>query len=134
MMQRGAIVLVDDEKIVLDSLTLQLRSHFGERFLYEAAQDAVEAWEVIDELCCEGPRNIVVVCDCLMPGVRGDRFLVDLRARHPEIPSILLTGHADPEAIQCAVSEARVAAVLHKPWQAVELFALIEKQTVSRPG
>ena len=44
------ILLVDDEKIVLDSLQEQLQSSFGRRFLYEAAENAEEALEVIDEV------------------------------------------------------------------------------------
>jgi DNA-binding NtrC family response regulator len=122
-----AILLVDDEKTILDSLRMQLRSMFGSRFLYETAENVEEAWEVIDELQDDGDVSVVlVVSDWLMPGTRGDRFLADLRQRFPDIARILLTGQADASAVMRARTEARVHRVLRKPWSADVLRSTIE--------
>ena len=57
--KRYAILCVDDEKIVLDSLKQQLKRNFGAKYLYEFAQDANEALGVIDELADEEIRMIL---------------------------------------------------------------------------
>ena len=125
-MTSTAIVIVDDEKTILDSLKGQLRTMFGRRFRYETAEDAGEAWEVIEELLENGVGVVVVVSDWLMPGKRGDEFLAELRARHPTIGRILLTGQADADALQRAREDAKVCVVLHKPWSAEVLQRAIE--------
>jgi len=123
---RAAILLVDDEKTVLDSLKTQLRKAFDRRFTYELAENVPEAWEIIEELVGDGLDLVVVVSDWLMPGVRGDEFLAELRERHPNIVRIMLTGQADPEAIERAHRVARVECVLNKPWSIDELTGVIE--------
>jgi len=122
-----AFVLVDDDKIVLDSLRGQLRRAFGPDFLYETAENVPEAWEVIDELHDDGLRTVVVVSDWLMPGVRGDAFLADVRTRFPQIVRVLLTGQADADAIERTRRVAQ-AQVFHKPWRIEELSAAIRME------
>lgn len=125
-MTGAAIVMVDDEKTILDGLKGQLRAMFGPRFAYETAEDAGEAWEVIEELQDRGVSVVVVVSDWLMPGQRGDEFLAEVRARFPHTGRILLTGQANPEAIRRAWEEAKVCDVIHKPWSADQLRRAIE--------
>lgn len=125
-MSNVAILLVDDEKIVLDSLRAELRTSFGNRFVYEAAENVNEAWEVIEELHEDGTHVVVVVSDWLMPGMRGDEFLTQVRERYPGVVRIMLTGQADDAAIQRALQEAGVYRVLKKPWRAEELKQTIE--------
>lgn len=122
-----AILLVDDEKTVLDSLGSQLTRLFGDDLDIEAAESAHEAWEVLDELHADGVRIVVVVSDWLMPGQKGDEFLRDLRARYPGIGRIMLTGQADPDALERARHEARAHRILFKPWDPQELGAAIRE-------
>ena len=124
-MSEAVILLVDDEKTILDSLKQQLRHLFGARFQYETAEDVPEAWEVLAELEEDGTRVVLIVSDWLMPGVRGDEFLVDVRARRPEIVRVMLTGQADDAAMHRAREEAQVHRILHKPWSTDELVAVI---------
>lgn len=125
-MSEATILLVDDEKTILDSLKQQLRRSFGRRFAYETAENVSEAWEIIEELREAGVPLVVVVSDWLMPEVKGDAFLAEVRARCPEVVRIMLTGQADQDAIERAYGEAEVAKVLHKPWNLSELTDLIE--------
>lgn len=127
-MGEATILLVDDEKTILDSLKTQLRHVFGARFTYEGAENVAEAWEVIEDLYDEGVRIVVVVSDWLMPDVRGDQFLLELRQRHPAIIRIMLTGQADADAVQRAYEQAAVHCVLRKPWSIAELSGAIEKE------
>lgn len=125
-MPRAAILCVDDEAFVLQSLKEQLRRRFGGRFLYETASDASEAWDVIDELCGDGIEVVLIVSDWLMPGVRGDEFLIQVHRRHPRVACVMLTGQADDEAIERARRDAALRACLHKPWDEAELTAVVE--------
>lgn len=126
-MTEAVILLVDDERTILDSLKQQLRGLFGSRFGFETAEDVKEAWEVLDDLVGgTDVRVVLVVSDWLMPGIRGDEFLVQVRERHPHIARVMLTGQADAEAISRALSEAAVMQVLHKPWSVEDLRRVIE--------
>ena len=125
-MTRPVILVVDDEQTILASLRDQLRRMFGHRFTYETAASAPEAWSVLDELVGEGATIVVIVSDWLMPEVKGDEFLAEVRRRHPDIVRILLTGQADAAAIQRAHDDAQVFSVMHKPWSEQELATTIE--------
>ena len=74
--ERKAILCIDDETIILDSLREQLEKNFGEDFIYETAESAEEAFEIIDELEEDGIEIAIIVCDWLMPGMKGDKFLL----------------------------------------------------------
>jgi CheY-like chemotaxis protein len=125
-MSQSAILCVDDEAIILTSLKEQLRRRFGERYLYETASSADEAWEVIDELCAEHIGILIIVSDWLMPGIKGDEFLAQVHRRHPKIVTVLLTGQADEASIERARRDANLHACLHKPWLESELTRVVE--------
>lgn len=115
------ILLVDDEKTVLDSLSAQLRTIFPRDVECEAAESAEEAWEVLEALEADRAHVIVVVSDWLMPGQRGDEFLARVRQRFPQIGRILLTGQADSNALARANEDAAVHRILRKPWRTDQL-------------
>jgi CheY-like chemotaxis protein len=125
-MSNPTILCVDDERIVLLSLRDQISKNFGDRYNYEFAESVEEAWEIIEEIYQEEARIIVIVSDWLMPGVKGDRFLIDVHQRFPEIVTILLTGQADSEAIERACKYANLNSYIPKPWNEVILINAIE--------
>ncbi len=124
---KRAILCVDDEKIVLDSLQEQLRTTFGDRFEYEIAESVEEAWEVIDDLVGDGYSMVLVISDWLMPRVKGDTFLIDVHSKYPNTVKIMLTGQADPEAVQNAMDNANLYAYIRKPWRESDLIAYVNK-------
>jgi CheY-like chemotaxis protein len=121
-----AILCVDDERMVLISLRDQISKHFGDLYRYEVAESADEAWEVIEELCAEAIKVLVIVSDWLMPGMRGDEFLIQVHKRFPSIVTVLLTGHADESAISQARQYANLHAYIAKPWTEENLISIIE--------
>jgi CheY-like chemotaxis protein len=121
-----AILCVDDERIVLISLRDQISKHFGDLYRYEVAESADEAWEVIEELCAEAINILVIVSDWLMPGMRGDEFLIQVHKRFPSIVTVLLTGHADESAISQARQYANLHAYIAKPWTEEHLISIIQ--------
>jgi DNA-binding NtrC family response regulator len=119
---KRAILCVDDEKIVLDSLQEQLRNTFGDEFEYEIAESVDEAWEVIEDLVSQGYEMVLVISDWLMPRVKGDTFLIELHQKYPDTVTIMLTGQADPEAVENAYQNANLYAYIRKPWREEDLI------------
>jgi DNA-binding NtrC family response regulator len=126
-MSNSAILCVDDEIIILESLREQLQRRFGDRYLYEVAEGVEEAWEVLEELYAEGIRILVIVSDWLMPGVKGDQFLIEVHQRFPDVVTVMLTGQADEAAVERARKEAKLYACISKPWSEEELVMIIAK-------
>ena len=125
-MAKPVILCVDDEKIILDSLKAQLKEKFGNVYMYEVAENADDAMELINELSEDGSEILVVVSDWLMPGIKGDDFLIDLHDKYPQIVKLMLTGQADEEAIERARKHANLHRCIHKPWTEEELVEAIK--------
>ena len=73
---KKAILCVDDEIFVLRSLKTQIKNYFGDKYLYEIAENAEDAWEVIDELV-QSDLAALVGIDGIEDGVQS------LMVRHP---------------------------------------------------
>lgn len=128
-----AILCVDDEQIILESLKMQLQDEFGDDFYYELADNAQDALEVIEELQEEGIAVCVVISDWIMPGMKGDEFLIKLHQTNPEIGKIMLTGQADKAAIDKAKAQADLYACFYKPWEHDVLIGAV-KSVIEKNG
>lgn len=120
------ILCVDDEKTILDSLKQELRNEFGEEFIYEEAENAEDALEIARSCTEEKTSLAVVISDWLMPGIKGDEFLVRLHKTHPDAVKILITGQADQSSVERVKKEANLFAKLDKPWDPVKLMECIK--------
>ncbi len=129
-MQKCAILCVDDEKMILNSLKAQLKEKFGNLYSYETAENANEAHDVIDELIQENVNVVVIVSDWLMPGIKGDEFLINVHKKYPEIVKIMLTGQADNTAIERSRKEANLFHCILKPWTEAELVNTINSALI----
>jgi len=125
-MAKPAILCVDDEAVVLDSLKIQLKKEFGDNYLYELAESASEALEIIEELQSEDTDILVIVSDWLMPGIKGDEFLIEVHKKYPKIVKVMLTGQADENAVERVKQEAALHNCLYKPWDSRELIETIK--------
>lgn len=125
-MIKKAILCVDDEKTILDSIRGQLKRKFGSQYNYEFAESADEAWEIIQDLERDGVHLLLIVSDWLMPGTKGDEFLIRVHQQFPRIIKVMLTGQADPQNIENAVKNANLYKCLGKPWRQEELYETIE--------
>ncbi len=124
-MLKKAILCVDDEKMILDSLKTQFKEAFGNQYLYEMSENVDDAMEIIDEFNEEGIELLVIVSDWLMPGIKGDEFLIEVHKKYPDIVKIMLTGQADEAAVQNARDNASLHALITKPWSSEELTSVI---------
>ncbi|HEW98065.1 MAG: response regulator [Candidatus Parabeggiatoa sp. nov. 3] len=125
-MPKPIILCVDDEKIILESIKRQLKEEFGQAYQYEFAENAEDAMELMAELEEENEEILVIVSDWLMPGKKGDEFLMDVHKQHPNMVKIMLTGQADDDAIERAKKQANIHRFLRKPWNEEELVETIK--------
>lgn len=130
-MSEMAIVCVDDELSILKSLEVELIEAFEDKYIYEFAETANEALEIIDELEREGTQIFIIVSDWLMPGIKGDEFLIRVHNKYPQIIKIMLTGQADEKSIERVIKEANLYRCLTKPWNHGELVSTIENAQIN---
>lgn len=123
-MSKSAILCVDDEVGVLESLEIELQQAFNGKYLCEFAESAA-ALEIIEELCEAEVNILVIVSDWLMPGMKGDELL-KIHQKYPQIVTVMLTGQADKEAIERTKNQANLHAFIEKPWQNQELIEAIK--------
>lgn len=125
-MSNKVILCVDDENIVLNSLEMQLKEQFGNEYIYEFAESAEKAFEIIEESIDDNLEMLVIVSDWLMPGLKGDEFLIKVHKKFPNIVKVLLTGQADEDAIARTKNEANLHRCIYKPWKVNELVDTIK--------
>jgi CheY-like chemotaxis protein len=123
---KKAIICIDDEKTILSSLKGQLKRNFGKEYVYEFSEVPEEALELIDELVSDGTKVLIIVSDWLMPGMKGDEFLIKVHQKYPQIVKVMLTGQADGEAVKRAQNEANLYRCIAKPWTEETLIQTIK--------
>lgn len=126
MSNKGVLLFVDDENIVLNSLRTLLTQRFDGKLTVEIAESGEEALELIDELICDGLELQVVVADYIMPGMKGDELLVQVHDRLPDVRKIMLTGQSDLEGVKRAINKAGLYRFIEKPWVDEDLLLTIQ--------
>lgn len=134
---KPVLLCVDDEQMILESLQMQLVSHFKESVDYEFANSAQDALEIIAELESRKVASLVIITDWLMPGMKGDEMLVQIERSNrniEKIVAIMLTGQASSYAIERAKKEGALHKCLYKPWNSIELIKVIEDSFDKKKG
>lgn len=106
------ILVVDDEPAVVEALMAQLLP-LG--LWIEGAYSGEEALTLLEA------RPAVIIADYLMPGMRGDDFLIAAHQKLPQSRLILLTGQAGAENVGKVVNQARLFRYIAKPWEIEDL-------------
>ncbi len=112
------ILVVDDEEQIRQSLRGVLSD---EGFGVLEAGDGRRAREI---LCAESPD--LVILDVWLPEIDGITLLEEIKSTHPNLPVIIICGHANIEA---AVRATRLGAAdfIEKPFSLDALLASIER-------
>jgi len=129
LMQKPAIICVDDEAVILVSLRDQLNRSFGNQYLIEVAESGDEALEIIDELAEAGIEVPVLISDQIMPDMPGDALLIKVHQQYPKTLKILLTGQANTEAVARVVNHASLYRYISKPWDEADLVLTLTEAT-----
>jgi len=106
---RHTLLIVDDEPNILRSL---------ERLFMEDQYEVITASSPERALQCVGNRRDIslVITDQRMPGMTGSELLAQIRAKIPDAVRIMLTGHADINAVVEAINAGHVYKYITKPW------------------
>jgi thioredoxin reductase (NADPH) len=125
--RRPAIVVVDDEQVVLSAVARDLRQGFGDRYRVVSASSGEEGLEALSELVRRGEQVALLVADQRMPGLSGTDYLGRAREMVPTAKRVLLTAYADTEAAIRAINEVSLDYYLLKPWDPPEeeLFPVV---------
>jgi two-component system, probable response regulator PhcQ len=107
------VLIVDDEENILSALQRALRR---ENYTLLTAGEPAEAFIILKQAQVD-----VVVSDHLMPNMSGLEFLKEVRAMHPDVVRIMLTGHAEMSTAMEAINEGEIFRFLTKPWDDAEL-------------
>jgi CheY-like chemotaxis protein len=124
MKKHQAILCVDDEPIILKSLRAELSYNFGNEYIIETAESGQEALEIIEELAEKNVHTLLIISDWLMPEMKGDELLLKVHQKFPNIAKIMLSGQADPQAIERIKSSAQ-GTFIAKPWKKDDLNKLV---------
>ncbi len=106
-MSEPTILFVDDERMILDAMSRQLRK----KFPLKTAEGGDKALEL---LAREGPVA-VVVSDMRMPEMDGVQLLSKIKETYPDTVRIMLTGNADLQTAIEAVNCGEIYRFLLKP-------------------
>lgn len=123
---KTAILSVDDDILVLNSLRIQLERHFGETHLLEFAQNVDEAIAVIDDITSTGVELIVIISDWIMPSKNGDVLAQHVKAINPKIQVVVLSGQLQEEKALALVESHTIDKVMLKPWSEEDLVNVIK--------
>ena len=116
---KPGVLFVDDEVNILKALARLFRADPVRVFTASSAQEALA-------LLANEPIQ-VVVSDQRMPGTTGVGLLAQVRARHPHVVRILLTGHAEVAVAVEAINRGEIFRLLTKPWNDEELRSTVRQ-------
>ncbi|MFO7727596.1 MAG: response regulator [Desulfonatronovibrio sp.] len=120
-MKKIKVLVVDDEKIFLDTLTQRLQTR---GFDVQGVTSGEDCLDIMSRQSFEA-----VVLDFKMPYLSGLEVLKEIRKNWPETPVIMLTGHASAEAginglklgaFDYLIKPSPVEELVRKIYQAVE--------------
>lgn len=126
---RYRLLFVDDEPNVLKALARVFRQ---ENYDIATAANGTEALDRLAEA-----ETQLIISDYMMPGMSGTQLLQEVKKRSPDTLRVLLTGHADTNAVMGAINEGAVYKFILKPWNdddlrvtvalALEQFDLVQR-------
>ncbi|MCP4903399.1 MAG: sigma-54-dependent Fis family transcriptional regulator [bacterium] len=110
--QRYGILVVDDERGILESIELTLDTEYR---VY-TAESAVEGLEILDR-----EDIALVIADQVMPAMSGVEFLEAVLERNPSVVRMMLTGYTDLSSLIRGINEGHIYRYITKPWEPEEL-------------
>ena len=116
--KKGKILVLDDEKIVLDSVTRILEDENYQVFTCQKGEQAVETLK-------EGGFDILIT-DLKMPGMDGLQAMESMLEIDPDLSIIMFTAYS---TVDTAVKAMKLGAVdyIRKPFTPDQLTELVEK-------
>jgi DNA-binding NtrC family response regulator len=117
-MQKKRVLVIDDERIVLDSITKILKNENFEVDVTLSGRQGME-WAI-------AKSYDIVLTDLRMPDIGGMRVLRDVKRAKPAMPVVMITGFG---SVKSAVQAMKLGAAeyLEKPFAPDDLIRVIQK-------
>ena len=125
MPRNKVILIIDDEFIILESLSIQISLILPEYILLEAASSGEESIQLINEFKQNGNELVLVISDFNLDDMKGTEILKHSVSLYPEVQKIILTGQADAALITEFKNEYGLDAIINKPWNFEEIKRII---------
>lgn len=117
------LLLIDDEKTVLNGICYMLKKYYSDFVVVDAVQDASKGLDVLKEK--SGDINLVIT-DVCMPQMNGIKFVELVKEQFPDIQTIVLSAYSDyayvREALQLGAFD-----YLLKPCSPKDFVAALDK-------
>ncbi len=112
------VLYLDDESHNLTAF----RAAFRRDFQVHVTTEPTEAVRILREQPIE-----VIISDQKMPSLSGVEFFELIMPDNPDPIRMLLTGHADIDAVIDAINKGQIYKYISKPWNEAELKSLVEE-------
>jgi DNA-binding NtrC family response regulator len=118
MTDRIKLLIVDDEERFLQTLSKRLSMRDFDVTPFTRGQEAIEA--------ARQQSFDLALLDLKMPGMTGEQVLEVLKAEHPDIEVIILTGHGSIDSA-VKMTQAGSYSYLQKPCETDELMKVLRE-------
>lgn len=119
-MSKHTILIVDDEKNILSSMTRLLRADNREIVVAESVAEGLEK--------LKSARGAdLIISDNRLPDLTGIDFFVKARQLYPDSIRILITGYPDLDSAVQAINKGQVYRYISKPWDGEELKLIVNQ-------
>lgn len=117
-MDEPTVLIVDDERRVLDALEAILAAEFT----VLRAEGGAQALELL------GSHEVaVIVTDQRMPGMTGVELLERSQAVAPDVVRIVLTAYTDVDSLMDAINRGHIYHFVAKPWDPHQLLLVVRR-------
>ncbi len=119
-MDKHTILLVDDEKNILNSISRLLQEDNREIITAESSRQALEKLKSIGGVD-------LVISDNRLPDFSGIDFLIKVKQLYPDTIRVLITGYPDVESVIHAINKGQVYRFITKPWDNEEIKIIVKQ-------
>ena len=127
-MTKPTILTVDDDPVVSQAITRDLRAKYGSVYRIVRATSGAAALGVLAELALRARAVALIATDQRMPEMTGIEMLDQARSHAPDAKFLLLTAYADTDVAIKAINDIGLDYYLLKPWDppAERLYPVID--------
>ena len=118
---KPTILAVDDDPVVAQAITRDLRAQYGADYTIIRATSGPEALTVVGDLTLRDRSVALVASDQRMPEMTGIEMLEEVRQQAPDAKLLLLTAYADTDVAIKAINDIGLDYYMLKPWDPPEL-------------
>ena len=115
-MSKPTILTVDDDPLVSQAITRDLRSRYGGDYRLLRLTSGGDALQALAELALRDRQVALIVTDQRMPEMTGIEMLGLARQHAPDAKFLLLTAYADTDVAIRSINDVGLDYYLLKPW------------------